>query len=324
VYKIGIDLGGTKIYGIISDINGKIINRVKVKTAVKDGYQTILNQIQELAVELTDKAKLSFTEIDSIGVAAPSAIDTNQGVLLHAPNLNWHLLPMRDDLSRLMKKPVWLDNDVNMGLYGEYHIASNKNWNQIYGIFVGTGVGGAYISQGELVRGHNFTAGEIGHITLKIDGPLCNCGQKGCLEAIAGKIGIIRYIAKKIDKSHQSTLLDEISPTWRQGVGSGALKKAWLANDSLTVKAMTRAAKALGIAAASVINLIGVDAIIFGGGVMEEMGDLLIPTIRAYMDRHAMANGSQNVDLHLAQLGDDSIALGAALYSSHFSDLISK
>nr|HPO50984.1 ROK family protein [Spirochaetota bacterium] len=170
------------------------------------------------------------------------------------------------------------------------------------------------IFDGKIVRGMNYTAGEVGHMVVKIGGPRCNCGKSGCLEAIAGKVGIINYITKLVDKRSEKTLLSEVCPDWRKSVGSSALSKCFIKSDKVVVSALTRSAKALGIAAANIINLLGVEAILLGGGLIEELGDVLIPIIKDYMVEYSMANGAKGVEILKSSLGDDAVALGAAYH----------
>ena len=187
---------------------------------------------------------------------------------------------------------------MNLGTYyGEYLAGEIKTKKNIYGIFAGTGIGGGYIADGKLVRGAGYTAGEIGHITVKLNGPRCNCGNRGCLEAIAGKVGVVKYLIKKTKNKKNSTLLDEIAPNWKKSLGSSALRKAWEHGDPLVQKAIKRSAQYIGVAASTIINAIGVEAIILGGGVIEELADIYIPIIENTIETNSMAEAGKSVTL---------------------------
>ncbi len=311
-YYAGIDLGGTKIYGIIINESGEILARDKIKVGENKEIESVIELIEKCYKNALDKSGLKESDIKTIGIAVPSAVNVESGILLNAPNLGWKDVKIGLMLKERLGKPVYTDNDVNMGTFGEYSFGKAKNHKNLYGIFAGTGVGGGYISGGKLERGIGFTAGEVGHLTVKIDGPRCNCGNNGCLEAIAGKIGIINYLKKKVDIKGKQTLLDAISPEWRNGIGSSALRKAIQGKDKLVIKAVNKSAIAIGIACAGIINLIGVDAIIVGGGIIEEMADIYMPIIKSTIKKYSIAGGSDNVEIIQSELGDDAVALGAA------------
>jgi glucokinase len=314
-YYAGIDLGGTKIYSIVIDETGNILSREKVKTYSSDNFEDILKRIVECYEAAVVSSNIPENQIVSVGMAVPAPVNVETGVLLHAPNLNWKNISFSQLMFERIRKPFFIDNDANMGTFGEFALGQVKEYKNIYGIFVGTGIGGGYIANGELVRGKNFTAGEVGHMIIEIGGPICGCGKKGCFEAIAGKVGIIEYLKRKT-KEGEKTILNEISPDWKKSVGSSALAKCYLKNDKLVVKALSRSAKAIGIAISNIINLIGVEAIVLGGGVIEELGDVLIPTITEYMVEYTMSEGAKGVKILKSTLGDDAVALGAAWSSS--------
>ncbi|PKL43152.1 MAG: hypothetical protein CVV41_10555 [Candidatus Riflebacteria bacterium HGW-Riflebacteria-1] len=315
-YYCGIDLGGTKIYSVLCDESGAIVARRKVKTQASSGFDQVFANIITCYEELLQKAALESAAVVKIGLAVPSAVNVNTGILLNACNLGWKNIPLAHLLSERLHKPVFMDNDVNMGVFGEYSFGEASQFSNVYGIFAGTGIGGGHICNGTINRGKNFTAGEVGHMVVKINGPECNCGNKGCLEAVAGKAGMIKYMKKQEEKRGLKTMLSEISPDWRTMVGSSALKECYQKKDALVVKALKRSARALGIAAAGIINLIGVEALIFGGGIIEEMGDLMIPGIKKNVEKYAIAGGAEGVKIIISQLGDDAVALGSAWYAA--------
>lgn len=313
-YFAGIDLGGTKIFSLIVDEKYNIIGRAKSKTLPEEGVESVINRIAESYETALQDSGLDPSKIKHIGIAVPSAVNVDKGVLLHAPNLGWKDIALSRILAERTKKPVFMDNDANMGLYAEYITSPARKYKNVYGVFVGTGIGGGYIVNGELSRGLNYTAGEIGHMIVKIGGPKCNCGNKGCLEAIAGKVGIITAIKEDIDGAKEKSIIEEISPDWRKSVGASALKKCYIKNDKVVVKALINAGKTIGIACANIVNLIGVEAIILGGGIIEDLGDVLIPIIKEYMAECSIAGGSNGVKIYKSDLGDDAIAIGAAVY----------
>ena len=317
-YYAGIDLGGTKIYSLIIDENGNILGRNKIKTEGADSFENVIERIKECYYGVLKNSNINEDQIEAIGMAVPSSVNVDKGILIYAPNLGsgWRNIELSKIMFEKLRKPFFMDNDVNMGVFAEYSLGAVKNYHHIYGLFIGTGIGGGYIKDGEIIRGVNYTAGEIGHMIVKIGGPRCNCGRKGCLEAIASKIGIVNYIIKLVEKKGEKTILPEFAPNWRKSVGASALNKCFQRNDRVVVKALTRAAKTIGIAIANLINSIGVETIVLGGGVIEELGDVLIPIIKEYMVEYSIADGAKGIQLLKASLRDDAVALGAASFTS--------
>lgn len=313
-YYAGIDVGGTKIYAVVIDEDAQILGRAKVKTGADTGFETIFGKIRQCYEKVCKSANIDLNAIQAVGLAVPSSIDYRHRIITHAPNLGWIKLPFEKMLKNTFGKPAFIDNDVNMGIFAEYHHGVGKGYTAVYGMFVGTGIGGGYIAHGEIVRGINYTASEVGHHIITMNGPLCNCGNRGCLEAIAAKVGMIKYMKKLVDKKGRKTKLDKIAPDWRKNVGSSALQKAFKQDDKVVIRALRRSANAIGVAAANLVTLVGVDAIILGGGVITELGDVLLPLIKKSMDKHTFAHGAEGVQLLQSKLGDDAVALGAAWF----------
>jgi len=313
-YYAGIDVGGTKIYAVIINEEGQILSRAKLKTGANTKFEVVLKRILECYHTACSKANIREEEIQAVGLAVPSSIDSERRIIKHAPNLGWINVEIGNILKKKFGKAGFVDNDVNMGTFGEYHFGTGKGYNSVYGMFVGTGIGGGYIFKGEIIRGVNYTASEVGHLIIKLDGPRCNCGNKGCLEAIAAKVGMIKYMKKLVDKDGKKTVIEKIAPNWRTTVGSSALRKAFTKKDTVVIKALKRSAKAIGVAAANLVTLTGVEVIIMGGGVIEELGNFFMPLIKESMLKHTFADGAQGVQLLQSTLGDDAVALGAAWF----------
>ena len=212
------------------------------------------------------------------------------------------------------QKPFFLDNDVNLGAFAEFHLGAGKNYHSIYAMFIGTGIGGGYIIDGKIIWGVNYTAGEVGHTVIKIGGQRCSCGNRGCLESVSAKSGMIKFMKKAVDEQGYETLLEKLEPDWRISVGSSALRKAWEKHDRIVMHALKRSADGIGIAAANLISITGVEAIILGGGLIEELDDFYLPRIKKVMKKNIMANGAKGVGLRKAKLGDDAVALGCAWF----------
>ncbi len=308
-YYAGIDVGGTKILTVITE-DLKIIGKHKIKT--KNG-KSLIESISYCYQEALSTAKIDQKDISAVGIGMPSSINQETRKLLSAPNLGIADINIYDLLMPVFNKPLFIDNDVNMGIYGEYCCSDIKQFKSIYGIFLGTGVGGGYIANGTVVRGHGFTAGEIGHIIVNIDGRKCNCGNRGCLETIAGKNGIIQYIKKSKDKP---VFLNKINPDWKKTLGYKDLYKAYIKGDIAVIMAVNNMAKAVGVTCANIINMIGADAIIIGGGAIDYFGSIIIDRIKRTAIKSAIGSGGDNVLIKPASLGENSVTLGCVSFVS--------
>ena len=204
--------------------------------------------------------------------------------------------------------PFYIGNDVNVGVLGEFKHGAAKGYKNVVGFFVGTGMGGGLILNGKLFTGNQFKGAEYGQMVLDPEGPLCGCGQRGCLEAFSSKKGMSAYILNQASRGRECMLTDTIT----DGVfKSKMLKKALAAGDPVTVEAVDRACHYLAVATGNMINTISPDIVIYGGGVMEAVGDLFLEKILAEVDRYCMPSIRNTVELKTAALGDDSILYGA-------------
>ena len=204
--------------------------------------------------------------------------------------------------------PFYVGNDVNLGVLGEYHFGAAKGYKNIVGFFVGTGMGGGLVLDGKLFTGNQFKAAEYGHMILDPEGPLCNCGQRGCLEAFSSKQGMSSYIRVQVARGRESLMAEAVQDgTFR----SKKLAKALEAGDKVAEEAVDRACHWLAVATGNMINTISPDLVIYGGGVIEALGDLFLGKILAEVDRYCMPQIRSTVDIKNASLGDDSILYGA-------------
>ncbi len=286
---IGLDVGGTKILGAL--INNKtIVSSHKEKTnAANSTAEQIFEQIKSVITTLKKD-----NPIKGIGIGIPGSINTQTGVIGFSPNLPFKDFPIKEKLAQHFNVPIAIENDVNAGLLGEHWAGAAKEYSNVVGIFVGTGIGGAIIINDQLYHGKHSIAGEIGHMKLKINGPACNCGEKGCLEALASKVSIQRALEK------QGFTFDSI-------IKSSFIKEQLEKGNKEVKEVMKKAAISLGEAAGSIVNILDPEAIILGGGVMESLGDFFLKKIKPVANKRALVKPN----IKLASLGDYSIVYGA-------------
>ena len=232
--------------------------------------------------------------------------------MIFAPNLGWRDVPLKAELEARVGFPTFVDNDVNVGTLGEHAFGAGRGIDNIVGIFVGTGIGGGIILQGELFHGASKTAGEIGHIIVKAGGPRCGCGTRGCLEAIASRTAMTKQFRKAILKKEKESVLSELTGGDLGAIRSGVLAKAVRLNDKLTLKVLKKVTKYLGIGIGSIVNFLNPEMIVLGGGVVEALDDTFLDDIRAATEKYSLPNTLDGVQIVRAELGDNSGILGAA------------
>ncbi|MEW6357751.1 MAG: ROK family protein [Planctomycetota bacterium] len=309
---IGIDLGGTKILAAVVAPGGKIVGRSKARTQSEEGPDAVIARMIGCAKGAVQDAKVNQTDIAAVGVGAPGPLDPDEGVIIDTPNMpGWQNIPLAAKLSKGLNVPVFVDNDVNMGTFGEFLFGAAKGTKHAVGVFVGTGIGGGVIIGGELYHGFNKNAGEIGHMIVKAGGPRCGCGRRGCYEALASKTAIVRDITVLAGKGKGDKWTREQFLSG-EPVLSSTLKKAVDKGDKMVIKVLRRASRYLGIGFGSLINLFGPEVIVVGGGVVEALGDEFLERARKFAKKYSLPLAGDNVRIVVAALGDDAAVLGAA------------
>ena len=307
-YNICLDVGGTKVLGAIFNEKDEIIYRLKKRSkSGGEGSADVEKVIIGVVEEMIEKSGIERDKLNAIASCAPGVIDQDRGVVLFTPNLPWRDYDMASSMRKKFGVPFYVGNDVNLGVLGEYHFGAGRGYKNIVGFFVGTGMGGGLVLNGSLFTGNQFKAAEYGHMVLDPEGPLCNCGQRGCLEAFSSKQGMSAYIRQQAARGRETLMAEAV----KDGVfRSKALKQALKENDKVAMEAVDRACHWLAVAAGNMINVISPDLILFGGGVIEALGDLFLEKILAEVDRYCMPTIRSTVDIKIADLGDDSILYG--------------
>ena len=305
---IGVDLGGTKILAAVVRPDGKLLGRSKRRTRAELGPDEVIARIVKTIQEAIEQSGRSLAKMAAVGVGAPGPLDPRTGVVFNAPNLpGWQNVPLGPQLAGALNVPVYLDNDVNVGTLGEYVMGAGRGTRDMVGIFVGTGVGGGVILNGQLRRGFRNAAGEVGHMVVAAGGPYCGCGRQGCLEAVASRTAIVRDLRAGIAAGREH-LLDDLAR-----ITSGTLARAWEAKCPLTRDVLALAQWYLGLHAASIINMLDPEMLVYGGGLVEAMGDAFLEPIRAVARQHTIFQQGAPVRIVTAELGDEAGVLGAAV-----------
>ncbi len=309
-YAIGIDLGGTKM--LIALMKGDhLVNKIKFRTKVDEGEKYFFERLVEGIEEVLSESEVSLKEIAGIGIGCPGLIN-DHGVILSSPNIPFLKgISLGEKLRKKLHVKVVVENDVNTGLYGEYCLGAAVGHSNVAGIFMGTGIGGAFIFNGKLYRGAIGAAGEVGHVLMDPLGPWCGCGLRGCLEAMAGRLAIAADASALIAKQQAPAFLKETQGSFSE-MRSGSFAKAIKAGDRAIERLIQSKAQLVGVTMANIVNLLNPDLIILGGGVVEAMPELILREAKASMAEHTMSELLKAVKVVPAKLGDNAIIMGAA------------
>ncbi|MFZ4694897.1 MAG: ROK family protein [Verrucomicrobiia bacterium] len=311
-YWVGFDLGGTKLMAGVFDSKLRLLHAERAKMrGVKGAKAGIVRMVELIRQVMADAGVRSPRELRGIGLGVPGPLDLNRGVILDAPNLGWKNVNLKKAMREAFGCPAVVANDVDAGTYGEYRFGSGRGARCVLGVFPGTGIGGACIYEGKLLRGRVGSCMEIGHVQVQPNGRLCGCGRRGCLETVASRLAITSEAATASYRG-QAPHLRELAGTDMAAMRSRALREAIEEGDDCIAKILEEAARQLGGAIASVVNLLAPDVVVLGGGLVEAMPKLFLKGVREAIARESMGAISQHVTVAAARLGDNATIMGAA------------
>jgi glucokinase len=308
-YVVAVDLGGTQIRAALCDRSGALLRRASTLTAAAEGPERVISRIEDSINEVL--AGVRGSQVLGIGLGAPGTVNPWTGVITNATNIpgltDW---PARDYLVQRFKVPSFIGNDANLAALGEFRFGAGKGTETLVYVTISTGIGGGVIERGRLYLGARGWAAELGHIIVEPDGPVCGCGGRGCLEALAAGPAIAREARARLRAGASSSLLAMVDGRLDL-IRSQEVVAAARSGDCVALEVMERAALYIGIGMVTFIHAFDPQKIIVGGGV-SKAGDLLLSTARAVVAERAMTEEWKRTPIELAQLGDDVGLLGAA------------
>ena len=307
---LGVDVGGTKILAALVEESGNILARKRLATPVEGAASDTLDAIIRLMADLLDEQTLGSDQLAAIGLVIPGVVDPDRGFVVVTPNMNLTGLLVGPPVAERFGVPVAIGNDVNMGTLGEKWLGAARRARSAVGIFVGTGIGGGLILDDKLVRGCREGAAEVGHMVMQIGGPLCGCGNRGCLEALASRSAMERDIRQAIAAGRKSVIAELLDDEAGR-IKSGVLRRALKARDPLVTEVVRKAAEILGYACLTIRHLVDPEVIVLGGGVMEACGRHIMPVVQEIVATDALAGARPGSYVTRSELGDDAVVLGA-------------
>lgn len=303
-YVIGVDLGGTKISTAISTIEGNILANVVLPTKAEEGETAVLGRIVQSIDEVIVGSSTSIDEIEAIGIGSPGPLDAKKGIIITTPNLPFKDYNLVQPLKEKYNIPVYLDNDANAAAIGEYMFGAGKGKESIVYFTVSTGVGGGAVLDGKVYRGHTSNALEIGHTTVDPNGPRCNCGNLGCLEAMSSGTAIAKKGKEAVSTNVETSLKKYDTVT------SYEVFKEAEAGDEVAKDIIDNALTYLGIGVANAIATFDPEMIIIGGGV-SKAGDIVFDTVKKVVNKRCFKSMAESCEIVPAGLGSDAGVVGA-------------
>lgn len=314
---IGCDLGGTNMRAAIVDVDsGSVLHQMSVPTSARDGHDAVMQRMAELCLDVIQSAGVDKEKVGGIGIGAPGVLDLEKGETLFLPNLEgtWPHVPLRDTIAKLTDLPTTLLNDVRSITNGEWLFGAGRGVDTLAVFAIGTGIGGGLVINGQLHLGIGGTGGELGHTTIDYNGPVCGCGNKGCLEALASGPAIAAMGMKAVAQGLTTRLADMCEGDLNR-ITPKLIAQTAEAGDEIAKDIFEKAGFYLGIAAANICVTVGPRRIIIGGGVARA-GDLLLEPIRRTLRERVTVMPVEQVEVLPSLLDNKAGVIGVACWAA--------
>ena len=314
--SIGVDIGGTNVkLGLVSP-QGKVILRDTFSTRDHPGREALLRKLVTHLELLKKEAKFRRLKLAGVGIGAPGPIDVERGFVYFFPNIpGWKDTPLKKILEKRIHLPVRVDNDANVMAWAEFIFGAGKGCRNMIALTLGTGLGGGIVLEGQLFHGPHFSAAEIGHIVIDPNGPLCGCGNRGCVETFVGNSYFVRDVREHLEAGGKSILQQWVNKEGRE-LTPQLVQEAARLGDKLSQGQWQKAGAYLGTALAGLVNVLNPERIILGGG-MAQKGAPIFGPVRAAIKKKAFPIAGRFVKVLPAVLGPEAGLIGgAALFFS--------
>jgi glucokinase-like ROK family protein len=317
-YVVGVDLGSFLTRIVVADMVGNVAYKSEMETRMAEGRESVINRTFDAAHQAIHEAHVNGG-LKGIGMAHSGVIDTQRGMVLCFPRpgqmSQWRNVPLRDLLEKEFRVPSVLDDSARMMAIAEKHFGLGQEMSDFLFIEVGMGIGAAIFIDGRLYRGAGGGAGEFGHMTVDENGPLCSCGNTGCLEAMASCAAIIRGVKDGIQQGVNSKVTELVGGELDR-ISVEAIVRAAKENDTLSFRVLHEAISRIGVVLADVINLLNPRSVVFAGPLFRHGGDFLLDQIRDVIRRRALEKSATEATLLISSLGSEAAAIGAARFVS--------
>ena len=304
---IGIDIGGSRARVASIDVFPNVTNKLVSSTGIGSDPEEVMLSIERM-IRSTQRS-CGDTDIEGIGISLASPVNPQTGMMVNPPNLpEWDNFAVSEYLDQRYSVPIKIGNDASLAALAEYRLRPHDQVRNLIYYTLSTGIGGGIIVNGQLYMGEHGFAGELGHLTVDIEGPKCNCGNMGCLEAVASGLAIAQLAKEGIDVGKASALREAIKG--REPTSQDVFRMARV-GDEFCSDIVDSVARYIGAGMVSAIHIFDPELIIVGGG-MSGSFDQLRPGVEEYIRGNAMGHFSSNLKIEVSNLGDDGGLLGAA------------
>jgi glucokinase len=311
---LGVDLGGTKILTAVTNSQGKMLSRDHSITPARKGHEAIIQSILESAHRVLEQADVAISELTAVGIGAPGLSNPETGILFTSPNLpGWRDVPLRDIMQERLGQKTFVINDANAAALGEFYFGAARGARDFIYITLSTGIGGGIVIDGKIYTGAIGAAGEVGHMTIDDNGPICNCGNRGCWEMLASGTALAREAKHRIKERARTSIL-EYAEGDVEKVTAEVIHSAAEQGDSLAKELIARTGYYIGVGLANLINIFNPELIVIGGG-LSNIGDMLLEPALKTAGERAYKEAFQAVRFASAELGRNSGVLGAAAFA---------
>lgn len=313
-YYIGVDLGGTNLK--IAIFNETLLKVAETRTPTERhfGSQHVLQHIASAVNQLIMDQQIAAKHICCMGIGVPGLLDLEKGISIFSPNFpKWKEVNVVQYMEETLHIPTFIDNDVRMNLYGEWHYGAGKNKKNIVLLTLGSGLGSGIVMDGHVLYGATASAGEIGHMNMYREGRPCRCGSSSCLGRYVSALGMLQTVKEKLADQRDSILLEWVQDDVEK-ITAKMVSEAFDLGDVIAIETLQETGELLGYGLVNVINLYNPKIIIIGGG-MAAASERLLSSTREIVKTHALKLSQAACSITLAELGDSAGMLGAAFYA---------
>lgn len=308
--SIGIDLGGTNICGALLSDKGHVSEQSRWTAGAGTDADTVVKAVVRVAKKIRNRP--AGRQVSGVGIGVAGQVDEESGTVVSAPNLHWRNFALRSQLEEQLQLPVMIMNDVRAATWGEWLHGAGRDCYNLVCIFVGNGIGGGVVINGRMLHGTTNTAAALGHLTVDLNGPMCHCRNRGCLEALAGGWAIAQQAQEAIaaDPLEGAPMLQLVNGDVGQVTGK-TVTDAYHYGDTLARRIVSDVGRALGAGAVSLVHAFNPERLILGGGVVDGLPHL-IEDVKSYVQQHALESAVERLEVLPSELKGLAGAIGAA------------
>jgi len=309
-YIVGVDVGRNAMKAVVMDLGGNITGKAIVKTGDDVNPEVTVARLIELIKTVIRKSKVPFDKLLGMGIGMPGILDAENGNVIFSPDFNWENIPLLEPLKKHFNLSQILINSNQAMAMGERWFGAGKQSDYFICINLGHGIGSAIVEKGEIYYGSCGSSGEVGHMTLEKDGPVCECGNHGCLEILASGNAIALQAQQAVHDGEESAM-SQMANGQNSQIDAKIVFDAARENDKTAAQIINTAVEYIGIGIANYINLLDPDMIIINGGIVNA-GDILLERLIPVIKERQMKFAGRKVKIKIGALGENATSMGAA------------